>query len=682
MRISRVHIRKYRCVEDLVLDVADYTVLVGPNGSGKSSVLYALDWFFNGRALSTDDLHCCIKDGQADEEGPACVDETHAEPETDVDDLPSQIDVEVTFSDLDPEDRRILGKYGRGRTARFRRSWSSTDSKEKMIGDARQGPGFRDLRALTKITEMRSQYKALREQLEGLPEVPQQAAAEEKAQILDALKAWEDDDANLEKLVEIKDEDATHMFGIDGEHKLARRMRLILVPAATDMLGQVGSSAKTSAVAQLVGNLMAEACSAAKLKWEAEHAEALATLSDAIKTDVERSTRLQEERVNSMFTTLVPKASVAFVPQVPQWSLRGDASVLTDVVVDGYRKDISRQGHGVQRAVMMSMLQALVPDASLVKGSFEGGGEEPADDSAKLRAELQKLPALLVCIEEPEIYQHPVRARHFARVLSLWAKKESSQVLFATHSPYFVLPEQFEALRRFHLVDGKTVASRATIASVTGRAGVEERNVVRAMEKQIPRTFSEGFFADAVVFTEGDTDRVVLEALSERLGMSLDAQGISVLSMDGKDNYLIPRSILEELGIRVYVTADADAKAAARRHPDNEAARSNSHESHKKSTEKLLSWLPTGSQIVGDLPFSFGDTTTVTSDWTLFEDDLEDVLSEWPQYVQELDNVGAVLRSKSVAHYRAAATDAGLENLPALLEELVKAITAFGARAN
>ena len=132
MRISQVHIRRYRCIKDLVVDVSDYTVLVGPNGSGKSSVLYALDWFFNNRQLSEEDIH-----------------RTSNDPPVGAADPPSQIDVEVTFSELNDEDRTVLEKYGRGETARFRKSWPNADGKPKMIGNATQGPGFADVRAVT-----------------------------------------------------------------------------------------------------------------------------------------------------------------------------------------------------------------------------------------------------------------------------------------------------------------------------------------------------------------------------------------------------------------------------------------------------------------------------------------------------------------------------------------------------
>lgn len=48
MRIKRVKIKNFRTLYDVTIDFHNITTFIGPNGSGKSTVLYALDWFFNG----------------------------------------------------------------------------------------------------------------------------------------------------------------------------------------------------------------------------------------------------------------------------------------------------------------------------------------------------------------------------------------------------------------------------------------------------------------------------------------------------------------------------------------------------------------------------------------------------------------------------------------------------------
>jgi hypothetical protein len=636
-----------------MLDVDDYTAFVGPNGSGKSSVLYALDWFFNGGALSREDFHATAAGQDLDQ---------------DDNDDNTDIDVEVTFGSLTKEDRDVLGQYGRGERATFRRIWS-LDGKEKMIGNARQGPGFAAIRAEPVVADLRARYKESRTLYPSLADVMK------KEDILAQLDDWESDPANASLLEEVAATNATHMFGFNGEYVLARRMRLVLVPASSVISEQVSTSGRTSAVARLIGTLISDAVAEARGRWESDNEEELTKLSEGIRFGVGQATKQQTERVNRMLTALVPAARIEFVPEVPSWSVKGgDPSIQTDVVIDGERRDVGRQGHGIQRAVMISMLQALVPDDAPVDTAAEQEHKGGAPGQ-----QLAAPPALVICIEEPETYQHPVRARHFARVLAQWSKRANSQVLLATHSPYFVLSEQFESLRRFKLVDGSTEMKSTTVEAVASAAGVESTKVQRVVEKELPRTFSEGFFADCVVFVEGDTDRVALEVLSERLGESLDARGTAVLSMGSKENLKVPFTLLDLVGIPVYVIADGDADGAARKHPDDEKSRSEAAGSHKLATDALLAWLPQcDSAREGMLPYSWGSPTTITDRWCVMRDDLEAELETWPGYMTELDANGEQLRSKSVAAVRSAACDADLGGLPDILRALIKALADFG----
>lgn len=645
MRIERVRVRRYRSLRDLSIDVEDYTALVGPNGAGKSSVLYALDWFFNGGTLTGDDFH--------------------SGPNVGSDDGTHEIDVEVTFGDLTDADRATLGRYGRGEKASFRRTWSRTNGAQKMIGRSRQGPGFAEIRSATPVTEMRKLYQEARATREALPNVFK------KDDIETALTEWENASENAALLEDVDASDATHLFGFNGENTLSQRFRLVLVPASSDITDHVSPTGKSSAVARLVGALMSEAATAARQKWEEEHRDELGQLAEAIETSVQQSTVEQAQRVSDLLRAFVPGSSIEFVPQVPSWTVRSDPSIHTDVIIDGARRDVSRQGHGVQRAVIIAVLQALVPI-----GESEEAGTNDAE--AEAAAEKPDPPALLICIEEPEIYQHPVRARHFARVLHRWSQATNAQVLFATHSPYFVLPEQFDALRRLTLADGETVQKSTTVTAVAASASVDLDRVRRVVEKELPRTFSEGFFADAVVFVEGDTDRVALETLAERLGKALDAGGTAVLAMGGKESMKVPWHLLDLLGIPAYVVADADAEGAARKHPNDEKKQADAAASHRKATEALVEWLPEDvTTRVGASPYTWDAPTTITDRWTMLRDDIEAELEHWATYLAALAESGVELRSKNVVVVRAAVLDAELEDLPENLHSLIHAISEF-----
>jgi putative ATP-dependent endonuclease of the OLD family len=656
--MSRVRISGYRCLKSIQLDLDAYTVLIGTNGTGKSSVLYALDWFFNGGTMDEGDVHTVPRQDSADPIG---------QPDRGA---ARRIEVEVTFDQLDEADRQILGRYARGETVRLRRSWS--DGKEKMIGNSRQGPGFAEVRAAERVAEMRTLYGALRKELTELP------AVTAKDDILGALTRWEDDPANRGKLVDVADDDATHLFGFAGEEVLAKRFRLILVPAAVDIAAAVGTAGKGSVLSQLIGALTTEAMGIAKREWETKHQAQLEDLGRTIKQSVEEATKGHIAAVNRHFSELVATGEVKFTGEPPAWSLRGDATVTAEVMVNGVETDVARQGHGVQRALMMAVLQTMV--------GLEGEGGDPIDVAEELPdlGDSPRLtpPCLLLCLEEPEIYQHPVRARHFARVLTRLSTESGSQVLLATHSPYFVLPAQFAALRRFSADQGVADVVFASPEEIVRQSGIVEDRVLKCMEKEVPRTFSEGFFADAAVLVEGDTDRAVIETVAERLGSPLDARGIAVLSMESKENLRVPAAILSGIGIPVYVVADGDALGGRRKHPTDAAKADEVSGSHRRATETLLKWLPKNvHKQHGEIPTAFGAPTGVTSGWTLFHDDLEEELTAWPGFETELQQRGCELREKNVAAYRAASHSAPIDKIPDALRAVVSALAAFAASA-
>jgi len=581
------------------------------------------------------------------------------------------MDVEVTFGELTDEDRRVLGKYGRGQTATLRRAWSPAIPKGKMIGNSRQGPGFACVREAGPVATMREAYSQAREQAGSLPAVTAKDA------ILAALDDWESDSANACALVEVQDDDATHLFGFAGDATLAKRVRLVLIPASADLVAEVGSSGKGSAVAELVGTLMTTAAAAVKAEWEENHHAELDALTHGMKAKIEESTELHSGRVNVLLAALVPKATVRFQSEPPRVTIPSTAAVRTEVEIDGVCKDVGRQGHGVQRAVMMAMLQALVPDEAVAEAELPLP-ELGEDQDAALAQVVEKLPALIIAIEEPEIYQHPVRARHFATVLAQTSMKPRSQVLLATHSPYFIRPDQFSGLRRFSLAAGCSTVTATGIASIADMVGCSEDRIRKCVEKELPRTFSEGFFADLAVLVEGDTDKVVLEVLADRLGVSLDARGIAVLSMEGKGNLQIPETILRALNIPTFVVVDGDACHAARKSPGDAAKTKEIDDSHRGELDTLLQWIPAGIVRAGSMPYSYGDPTVVTDRCAIFVDDLEHELESWTSFVEHMGNGGHELRGKNLSAYREAAIEADLVGLPNNLQVLVTTLGSLG----
>ncbi|MEV8181512.1 AAA family ATPase [Specibacter sp. NPDC078692] len=656
MRISRVQINNFRSHQSTTIDFDDYTALIGANGAGKSSVFYALQWFFEGGPISAGDINT----------------KELAESEK------VTVSVGVTFVDLSDADRERLGEYGRGNSAHFLRAWTTGEDKSKVVGNALAGPNFPELRRETRVTYKRKLYTPLRASVVNLPDLGNTATA---ADIDQALADWESMPEHAPLLEQIDHSDANHLFGINGRNVMRECIRLILVPAATDISANVGAAGRGSTLADLIGAVTSAASAQARAEWSAKYSAEIEELNKAIRSGVEAATATHAARINTRLAAMIPDASIDFSTEVPEWTPKGDPSVSTQVSLGSATGDLGNQGHGTQRAVMIAMFQSMAPDETSVAAETPQGSEETdIEYQARLADAVKQLPTLIVCIEEPEIYQHPVRARAFARVLSDLSTQPTIQVAVATHSPYFVRPTQFENLRRLSIVDGRSSVDFATLAASAAAVGVDAAKFKMTIERYLPSIFSEGFFADAVVLVEGDTDKVCLEGLADRLSFSFDLAGIAVIHVGGKNELYMAYVILDSLKVPTYVIADGDADRADAKHASGSPGHANAMESNERQTAGIVSWLPPGIAIKGAVPYSFGDPTVITDSFAIWRDDLETELANWPSFISELGRAKGALREKKVFTYRAATVSALETDVPHNLRAVVSAIQTFSGR--
>lgn len=612
MRISRVRIRNFRCLEDVEVRFDEVTTLIGPNGVGKSTVLRALDWFFNGPKasdLAEDDL---TRGAEGD------------------------LSVEVEFERLTDQDRAVLGGHVTLNSDRCI-IWKirHADGSEMMSGNARRFPSFKAIREVSAANDIKQQYNRLRaEQPElGLPATTTKVAVEQ------ALKTWE-----LENPHRLEDSavTVTNLFGFAGQAVMSGLFDYVFVSA--DM--RAGEEAKDGRTA-LIGRILertvdrtaadkdiqklAEQVEAAQEKiFEDNFTEQLDNLSRTLSDAIELYAAGRTVRVHATKQEIKPPRT--------QFGL----SVL-DARID---TPVEKQGHGFQRTLLIAALQLLARHGS----AGQGNG------------------AICLAIEEPELFQHPVQARSFASVLRTLAEDPAQeiQVAYATHSPHFLDTGRFDQVRRVtrepRALEGRSPAVTVRSASVTS---VEKRLVgyfdsVRSRLAAVAATtLSEALFSHGAVLVEGSTDKAVIEGLAEKYNhTSLLNHGVSVVDVQGKSNLFLGHAILTELGIPCYVVFDGDNTAADRTRrnakpgdPDTEQKVAEVIRKTTTDNRKLLQYLDAD---IYDYP-----DTAAHARYAVFADTVEPFLdAEWDGWTTQVARVmgsGAAVGKKNALIYLLAA---------------------------
>jgi putative ATP-dependent endonuclease of OLD family len=294
------------------------------------------------------------------------------------------------------------------------------------------------------------------------------------------------------------------------------------------------------------------------------------------------------------------------------------------LIEDGYSSAVSRTGHGLQRAFILTMLQHLAlaqstSAAAQVQQAQQAQQAQPQNAQAP-----PPLPNLVLAIEEPELYQHPSRQRHLASILQQLAigktpgVADRTQVLYATHSPLFVGIDGIEQIRLLRKHPNGVGMPKVTRIVVTNLQKVADE-LWNADGQPAPRYtaitltprlktimtpwMSEGFFSDAAILVEGEDDRAALIGAARLRDIDLESRGISIIPCGGQTSIDRPAVIFRQLGIPVFVMWDGDKGG-------KDADPKNNHRLLRLLNQPAVDWPP----------------TTIQDSYACFETNLENVI--------------------------------------------------------
>jgi predicted ATPase len=544
MQLERAHIKNFRSLWDVDVQFGAHTALIGSNGAGKSSILKAIEKFYStSKTCDADDFF-----GR---------------------DQSQPIEIELTFHQLSEQEVATFEERVRDGKLVVTRIFDGSALSGRYVGVVPQIADFVAIRAHTAAAAKRSAYNALRANNQlyvGLPNVNSAATVDQ------ALLEWEA--AHADQLELLPDDGQFFGFQNNSRGKLQKHTSFVFIPAVREASADAADG-KTSVIGKLLELLVrsqilqrpdvqefkAQMTQAYQVLVSAENMPELGALAGTLTADLRGLYQDAEVSLN--------------------WRDIGEMAVplpMADVFLkdDGFGGPVDRQGHGLQRAFIFTLLQHLartaIPEADEVPVAGVGG------DAQAAAVIVAQAPTLILAIEEPELYQHPTKQRHFAEVLrglssgTLPGVQGHTQVIFGSHSPMFISMGKADEIRLtrrspFAESEFKQCTLQALDLEIVARkleqgwdkpAGTYSAHTLMPRLHILGAELAEGFFANGIILVEGRSDKAALTATARMLGVNFEAAGIAILSAEGKANLDRPYVIFRELGIPIFVLWDCD----------------------------------------------------------------------------------------------------------------------------
>jgi len=523
MRLKSVRLQNFRSFEDETVEFGDYTCLVGPNGAGKSNVFHALNVLFrdtqtpglNPAFLSEEDFHG-KKTGEP-------------------------VQITVTFTDLSEDAQKDFEHYYRqgqlviSAVGEFNPDTRTAEVKQygQRMGIDRFRPFFEALKEGKAVRDLKAIYADIKKEFPDLP------TPGTKAQMTQALRSYEEKRPEQSTLIRSEDQ----FYGVSkGKNLLEKYVQWVFVPAVKEASTEDREDKKT-----FLGKLLARTVRA-KISFDEDiddiRSDAGKRYEELLEKSQDALTQISERLTARLREWAHPEAAVRL-----EWDQDREKAVqvlppFAKAIPGepGFEGDLTRFGHGFQRAYLLALLQEL-----------SGTGAKEA-------------PTLILACEEPELYQHPPQARHLYNVL-LELAGETAQVMVCTHSPYFVSGEKFESIRLLRKVDARSIVCRATSEQVTekleqagAKGAPKPSGALAKINQALQPELSEMFFAEKVVFVEGLEDRAYVTTYLELLGLWDEYRrlGCHIIPAHGKSQMVQPISIAQCLQIPAFAVFDAD----------------------------------------------------------------------------------------------------------------------------
>ncbi len=534
MRLCRFEIRNFKGIQDASFDWDDIIVLIGENNVGKSSVLQALNWFLSGSQIK-DELVFYNKLAGPD----------HA------------IELVGHFDALTDEEMQAQAVRGRMHDDKWiikKRFWAEAPEADRIIW-REQYYSYSSKEIFANWPEQDTAWRNFTDEYQDLiAEIGSpRATRDAKEQLKNLVRE------RKRGLIQASEPEWIENPGGGGNWKSNANSimpRFIMVEAVHDATTE-GISKETSAYGRIV-NLIVERRfiqrpEVQELRQQLDRVLMLFRRDPRNPDQQADEIREIQDRINDGLGQVIGGVAVIKTSEIDVRPMfLPNTTLLLKDCEDGIETNIRHQGHGLQRTLIMTLVQLLTEIEREGELEGEGAGEAAPDQRA-----------VVLAIEEPELYMHPQMERKMRDALYILAGQPHYQVICSTHSPVFLdMAQRHKSIVRLVRNENRQIRiTQVTRQLFEGNERQAERDRLRLIATFNP-TVNEVFFAKRIVLLEELTAVWVFERAAQLMGLFDRHPGlrwdVSLINCAGIANILMFQEVLNHFRIPHTVIHDED----------------------------------------------------------------------------------------------------------------------------